>query len=149
MTRSKYQERKILLAGSMQVESAKQLISNAPIDPLKPIEVVIREFVKKRSADQNSYYFRRLGEISAQAWVGGKQFGTDAWHEYAKQNIMPDMVELKNGDIVSKLEELPNGKLVVISTTRLSIACFAEYINLIEAYGASELGVKFSANYHE
>jgi hypothetical protein len=149
MTRHKYQERKILLAGSMQVESAKQLISNAPIDPLKPIELVLREHVKKRSSDQNAYYFRRIGEISAQAWVKSKQYSADAWHEYAKQNVMPDMVELKNGKIASKWDELPNGKMVVISTTQLSVASFAEYINALEAYGASELGVKFSANYYE
>jgi hypothetical protein len=149
MPRPKYQERKILITGSMQIESCKQLLNNAPIDPLKPIEFVLREYVKKRSADQNSYYWRRLGEISSQSWVKGKQYGADAWHEYAKQNIMSDMVELKNGAIVSKWEELPNGKVSVISTTRLSVASFAEYISAVEAYGAGELDVKFSANYYE
>ena len=104
------------------------------------------EAVKPRSVDQNRMYFRRLGEISDQAWFNGKQYSSEGWHHYSKWHIMTDEVELKDGTIVSKLVETPDGKLDVISTTKLSVRCFANYITLVEVFGASDLNVKFSAN---
>lgn len=143
--REQYITRNILLSGGMQKETAIQLIKNAPIDPVKPIEFVLREHVKKRSNDANSYYWLRLGEIADQGWIGGKKFNSDIWHEYSKKNLMQEQIVTKNGDLRSKWVECPDGSMVVISTTNLEKKCFAEYITIVESWAAQELGVKFSS----
>lgn len=146
--RPKYETRSILLGNQMCKDTAKALIDNAPIDPVKNIEVVIREAVKKRSIDANSYYWMRLGEIAAQAWFAGKQYSADVWHHYARLNIMADTVTTKEGVIISKWLESPDGSVTTVSTTQLDKASFSDYTTAVEAFGAS-LGVKFSSNREE
>jgi hypothetical protein len=109
---------------------------------------VISEEVKKRGLSQNSYYWMRLGEIAIQAWSNGRQYDSDVWHEYGKRNIMPDIVEIKSGEKVSKFMDSPDGNQIIISTTQLSKKQFSEYTEMVEALGAS-LGVMFSANPRE
>ena len=48
----------------------------------KPLAVTVQEYKAKRSGDQNRYYWQRLNEIAEQAWIGGRQFSADAWHEH-------------------------------------------------------------------
>ena len=148
MTRPKFTTRKVLLRTWEQVRLLVNLIPNLPIDSENPLEIIIREPVKVRGLDQNGYYFMRLGEIAEQAWIEGRQYSKDAWHEYARKNIMPEQVTTKNGDVISKWIETPDGGCAVISTTLLEKGCFAEYTNAVEAFGAS-LGVMFSASRDE
>ena len=95
----------------------------------KPLAVTVQEYKAKRSGDQNRYYWQRLNEIAEQAWVGGKQFSADSWHEFFKRQMIGS-------------EELPHGGTVGISTTSLSVAEFAEYVGKVETYAASELGIE-------
>ena len=95
----------------------------------KPLAVTVQEYKAKRTSDQNKYYWRTLNEIAGQAWVGGKQFSADSWHEFFKRQMIGH-------------EELPHGGTVGISTTSLSVAEFAEYVGKVEAYAATELGVE-------
>lgn len=144
-TRPKFEQRKFRLVGELQLRSVMALLPNLPLDAAKPLEIIIREEVKARKLDQNAYYWLRLGEISAQAWIGGRQFSADTLHEYAKREIMPEEITTKDGEVRSKWEMLPNGERTVISTTLLERGCFADYTTAVEAFGA-ELGVQFSAN---
>ena len=116
-------------------------VSNAPIG----IEVVLREVTKARGLDANGYYWMRLTEIAKQAWFSGKQYSKEVWHEYCVREVMPETVEIKDGEHVSKWISLPGGGLGLISTTKLSAKSFSEYCTAVEAFGAS-LGVQFSAN---
>ena|ERR1700741_3308859 len=143
--RQPFKTRNILLRTMEQVNHAIHLIVNLPLDDKKPLEIVIREQVKGRGLDANGYYWLRLGEIADQSWFNGKQYNSDLWHAYAKRNIMPDIVTLKDGSEVSKWIESPDGSLEVISTTLLEKGCFANYTQLVEVFGAS-LGVEYSAN---
>ena len=97
----------------------------------KPLAVTVQEYKAKRTGDQNRYYWRTLNEIAGQAWVGGKQFSADSWHEFFKRQMIGH-------------EELPHGGTVGISTTSLSVAEFAEYVGKVEAYAASDLGIELS-----
>lgn len=142
--REKFQTRNIILAGESQKELAEAMIRNAPLG----IEIVAREIVKARGLDANGYYWLRLGEIANQAWLNGRQFSSDCWHEYAKRNLMPEEVTTKDGATRPKWLETPDGVLTVISTTQLERRCFADYTSAVEAFGAS-LGVLFSANPRE
>ena len=135
----------VLIKSELQKELLTSKIANLPVDEDNPIQIVISEQTKARGIDQNSYYWLRLSEVSAQAWSAGRQYQSDIWHEYCKRNIMPDMVEIKSGDMVSKYMDSPDGNEVIISTTQLSKKQFAEYTEAVEALGCS-LGVMFSAN---
>jgi hypothetical protein len=136
-----FETRRIILAAEEQRARAIALLANVPLG----LEVLIRKPVKVRGLDQNGYYFMRIGEIAEQAWIDGKQFSKDAWHEYAKKNILPEEVTTKDGEVRSKWEQTPDGGMSVISTTRLERGCFADYTTAVEAFGAS-LGVMFSVN---
>ena len=138
----------ILIRSEQQKELLASKINNLPVDADRPIQIVISEETKARGIDQNGYYWLRLGEIAAQAWSNGRQYHSDIWHEYAKRNVMPDMVEVKSGEVISKFIESPDGNPVIISTTQLSKKQFAEYTEMVEALGA-DMGVMFSANPRE
>lgn len=135
----------MLLRGPEQIDRAITLIGHVPVDNKRPLELVIREEVKVRGLDANGYYWLRLGELSAQAWLEGRQFNTDTWHEFAKRNIMAEEIMTKDGAVRSKWIEGPDGFMSVISTTQLERGCFADYTTAVEAFGAN-LGVKYSAN---
>lgn len=141
--RDKFVTRKFLLRGSDQVSALVALIPNLPIDPEKPLEVLIREEPKQRGLDLNGWYWATLTEISEQAWVGGRQYSKEVLHEYAKLNIMPDEIVTKDGVVRSKWLQMPDGSPVAISTTELEKGCFTEYVRACEAWGAS-LGVIFT-----
>ena len=143
--RPTFATRKIILVGEAQKALIIAAISNAPIDPLRPLEVLLREEVKARGLDQNGLYWKRLGEIAEQAWFGGRQYSKEVWHEYAGRNIMPEQITTKTGEVRSKWEQSPDGKPCVISTTQLERRCFADYTTAVEAFG-SGLGVQFSVN---
>lgn len=143
MTRDKYQTRTIRLTGQTRLQTARAILDNVPLDPEHPLEMVVREEVKKRGLDQNGYYFMRIGEMAEQAWVLGQRYSKEAWHEYAKKNIMPEEIITKDGEVRSKWEPTPDGGMAVISTAQLERGCFAEYTTAVEAYGAG-LGVQFS-----
>ena len=105
---------------------------------------------KKRSTLQNALYWRRLQEISEQAFVGEhkQQFSAFSWHIYCKQNIMPIEFEDKTGKIITKYIQLPDNSTSLISTSKMCKKSFADYITAVEAYGAG-LGVDFSENPNE
>ena len=149
MNRSKFQPMTFLLVNSQVVQNLVRLLHNLPVDADRPLEVVIREPVRQRGLDQNGYYWHRLGEISEQGWLNGRQFDSYLWHEYAKIHLMPDLVTTKDGIERSKWMESPDGSLAVISTTLLEKGCFAQYTQLVEIFGAQELGVRFSVSPNE
>lgn len=138
----------ILLRTEAQRELLLKKISNLPIDADHPIQTVISEEVKKRGLDQNGLMWKRITEISQQGWINKRQYTKDCWHNYLKDNEMPEEVELKDGTICSKWVEQIDGSRDVISTTELSARFFSKYIMIIEAFGA-DLGVMFSANPRE
>jgi len=151
MNRPQYQKRHILLVGEMQKETAIQLIKNAPLDPLSPIEFVIREAVKVRKETQNSLLWASaLKDIAEQVWLDGRQYSDKVWHQHFKELFLPEEYQegiTKDGYV--KWDYLPNGdRRLVGSTTELSSKGFGEYMDKVYAYGGS-LGVLFRANPNE
>jgi hypothetical protein len=143
--RNIYQTRTIRLVSPIQQETAINALKNAPLDQEHPIEVVIREERKTRSIDANARMWAGpLRDISEQAWVHGKQYTPLVWHEYFKEQFLPEYFDeqlTKEG--YQKYDETPNGKKILIgSTSKLTKKGFSEYLMQIEAYGA-ELGVMF------
>lgn len=138
-----FQRRRFEMRTEQARESAIALIRNLPLDDKKPITVTVDEYKKQRGLDANAYYWLRLGEIADQAFLAGRKYNSDCWHEYSKRMLMPEEVTLKDGSVVSKWVELPDGSLTTVSTSQLERKCFAEYTEIVEAFGAN-LGVRYS-----
>jgi hypothetical protein len=143
--REKYPTRSILLVGDMQKETAKLLIDHAPTDRINPVEFVLREPVKARKQSQNDLMWSGpMADIAEQAYVEGRTYSAEVWHEYFKEQYLPEEYDAelcKEG--YKKWAMRPDGKRVLVgSTTQLTIKGFAQYLTQIEAYGAS-LGVMF------
>lgn len=146
--RETYQTRTILLVGEVQKSTARAVIDNAPTDPENPLELVLRERVKPRKQDQNALMWAgTLNDIAEQAWVNGRRFSAEVWHEYFKREYLPEECEegiAREG--YRKWDYTPDGERVLVgSTTQLTVKGFALYLQQVEAYGAS-LGVMFHAD---
>ena len=148
MKRDKYPTRTIVLVGSMQKDTARILLDQAPIDMHQPLELVIREQQKARKLDQNALmWVSQLADISAQAYVNGRTFSAEVWHEFFKREYLPEEYdhELCN-EGYRKWDYAPDGERVLIGSTKeLTIKGFAQYLTQIEAHGAS-LGVMFGTS---
>ena len=95
-----------------------------------PMQVECKPESKKRNLAQNRYYWQMLHQIEADAWVEGRQYSSEVWHEAAKRRFI--------GCI-----DLPGGGTMAMSSTDLSTVEFAEYVAKVEAWAALELGVQF------
>lgn len=94
-------------------------------------ELILQPRKCKRSVRQNKRYWKMLRNLAAVAWMpqedGGelRQYKDKVWHEYFKQEFIG-------------CEELPNGRLMGISTTTLKVDEFGEYMTQIEAWCAEQ-----------
>jgi hypothetical protein len=147
VTRAKFATRQFFLRGVQQRGILMALIPNLPLDEEHPLEVVIREPVKARGLDQNALmWVGPLADIASQAWVGGRQYSAEVWHEQFKREYLPEEFDeelTKEG--YRKWDYTPNGDRVLIgSTTQLTKKGFSQYLTQVEAFGAG-LGVQFGA----
>lgn len=92
-------------------------------------ELVLRPLKSKRSIDQNRRYWSLLRELSSVAWVDGRRYSDDVWHEQFKrwfigceEIVMPDGSTEQRG----------------ISTTKLSVDEFGAYMLQIEQWAAEQ-----------
>lgn len=152
LDRPKFIERKILIDGETRRDLAVNALLNLPIYADEPLECVIRERVKGRKLDQNSLmWVNQLKCIAEQAWSNGHQYSAEIWHEYFKKENLPDpddpefdITHVKDG--YTKFAIAPDGSRVLIgSTTQLTVKGFAIYLQKMEATGAI-CGVQFSEN---
>ncbi len=88
--------------------------------------------LKKRTPEQNRRYWGRgvLAQIEEQATVNGKLYSAESWHEQFKRMFIG-------------FDELPNGQIIGKSSTGLTTAEFCDFCTQVEAYAATELGVRF------
>lgn len=92
------------------------------------LEVCIRPYNSKRSIEQNRRLWFLYREISEKVFIDGKRFSQDVWHEFLKRKFI--------GCI-----EMPNGQLMGISTTKLSVQEMSEYQEKIISWASMEHGV--------
>lgn len=152
MSRPKFATRQFFLRTDTQTATLLALVPHLPLDQDNPLEVVIREKAKVRGMDQNALmWVGPLADIAAQAWVGGRQFSAEVWHEQFKREYLPEEDDPDLGELVKdpftwrKWDWTPNGDRVLIgSTTQLTKKGFSQYLTQVEAFGAS-LGVQFGA----
>ena len=147
-----FSSRTIVLVDEQRRSLALAMVQNAPIG----IEIVAREVVKARKPDQNARMWRGpLRDMEESAWFNGRQYSADVWHEYMKREYLPEDDDV---DLARKVKDVskwhkwaytPKGdRILVGSTTQLTVRGFAEYMEAIYAFGAG-LGVMFSASPNE
>lgn len=145
--RPKFATRQFFLRTDTQTATLLALIPHLPLDQDNPLEVVIREPVKARGMDQNALMWAGpLADIAAQAWVGGRQYSAEVWHEQFKREYLPEEYDpelTKEG--YRKWDYTPAGDRVLIgSTTQLTKKGFSQYLEQVEAAGAG-LGVQYGS----
>lgn len=101
----------------------------------RPLRVIVTEEEERRKLVQNRYYWGGIiTRISETAWVDGKQFSKDAWHEmYGRMFGVCEDVTLPDGEIVTRR----------LSTSDMGVGQFAEYCEQVKAHAAAEFGVEF------
>lgn len=99
------------------------------------LRVIVTEDERKRNVEQNRRYWGYLLKtIAEQAWVDGRQFDKDVWHEFfARKFGVCEDVTLPDGEIIVRRK----------STTQMNIGEFSDYMQQIEVYAASELGIEW------
>lgn len=121
-------------AGNLLTEFLRQH-AGPELNAGRPLRVIVTSEAKRRNAEQN----RRLWGfvyrcIADQAMVNGRHFGADVWHEhFARMFAEHDEVTLPDGEVILKRK----------STADMSVRAFAEYMERVTAYAATELGVVF------
>lgn len=88
--------------------------------------------LRTRTLKQNKRYWGRgvLAQVAEQAAVNGRLYPAEIWHEQFKRQFI--------GVI-----ELPNGQLIGKSSTKLTTKEFCDFCDEVEAWAATELGVRF------
>lgn len=145
MKRERYPTRRIRLVGTAQLLNLQTILSQVPIDAERPLVVTIAEEIKARKPDQNALMWAGpLKDISEQAYVGGRTYSAEIWAEQFKREFLPDAHEEGiTRDGYQKWALTPMGHRVLIgSTTQLTVKGFALYLQQVEAFGAG-LGVMF------
>ena len=101
----------------------------------EPLRLIITADEKKRNVQQNKFYWSLiLKQISESAWVNGKQFNKDVWHEhFARKFGGNEEMILPDGEIIIKRK----------STSEMSVGEFSEYIINVQASATNDLGVEF------
>lgn len=143
-------ERVIFIKDENVKSAVKSLINNLPVGSL---DIVIRQHREVRTPSQNSLMWASaINDIKAQAWFSGKQFSAGVWHEYFKEQYMPENnnpelhLLIKDPSNYVKWVDTPTGeRRCIASTTKLTKKGFSDYIEQIYAFGA-ELGVMFRVN---
>jgi len=141
------QPRKFILRDERVRDSLLALVRNLPIDPLRPVEVVAREEVKARKPDQNAALWAGpLRDISEQAWLDGRQYSPEVWAQYFKRQLLPESFdpELTMENYAKWAIDPAGDRILIGSTTQLTVKGHSQYREAIEAFGAS-LGVRFGA----
>ena len=143
-------DRIFVLTSKAVVVNASSLLHNLPVDG--SIEIVIRKASKIRTPDQNAAMWAGpLRDIAEQAWVQGKQFKADVWHEHFKREFLPEGDEEDFDKLVKlgyrKWDYTPKGDRVLVgSTTQLTTRGMGQYMLKLEAYAQTELGVHLHVN---
>lgn len=146
--RHPFPNRRVLLRTEAQRQLALSIIANAPLDSDKPLEFILREEVKARKPDQNALMWAGpLRDIEEQAYVNGRTFSADVWHEHFKRMFLPEEFDpalCKEG--YRKWDYTPAGERALVgSTKQLTIRGFALYTKEVEAFAQNELSVEFRA----
>lgn len=102
-----------------------------------PLRVIVTEEEMDRLDDQIAYYFGPcMRQICEQAWIAGRQYSKEVWHEHFAKLFLPATeLVMPDGEIIIKRGSVARGK---ISLKKMNV-----FLLSVESYAAAELGVVF------
>jgi len=102
-----------------------------------PLRVIVAEDDSDRLDEQIAYYFGVvIRAFSEQAWVGGKLFSKEAWHEELAARFLPQKEIIRpSGEIVLRRQSIARG--------HIGVKAMAAYTTQCQVYGATEFGIDF------
>jgi len=132
--------------GAHQAATEAYRVAQALIGKSKKARIVAVESEDDRTLAANRYYWGViLREISEQASIDGKKYAADAWHELFKRQFLG--YEIKRVRVAGRKHPVVTRRLR--STTKTSIKKFNVYLERIQAFAVSDLGVVFSSDWYE
>jgi len=133
-----------VVASREEAHSAAQLAyahARAIIENGRPARIEAREHEDDRSLQQNRFYWGAcLRDISEQAKIEGQRYTVDAWHELFRRQFLG--YEIEKVYVAGRKRPVINRRLK--STTKLKVRGFSKYLDEVQAFAATELGVEFS-----
>lgn len=149
--RPTFDKRTLILRDESIRERAVALLRNLPVDSDKPLVVTVDEYKPPRRPEQNALLWAGpLKDMAEQAYLDQRKYSAEVWMEFFKREFLPDEFDpelCKDG--YSKWVYLPNDERVMVgSSTQLTVKGFSQFLEQIYAFGAS-LGVQFHANPNE
>ena len=104
-------------------------------DKGQPLEARITVYKKSATDPQRSLIWIINEQIAQGAWVRGRRFDAETWHEYAKRELLPE--ETRRG--VQKWLALPDGQReLTMSTENLDREEKSTYIDKLLAFAAEQ-----------
>ena len=107
------------------------------IDSGHPLRVRVTQKEPDRFDSTTAHYWGHiLKDIAEQAMVGDRHYDAQTWHEYLSGRFLP-VVEIvtPDGELVRRRSSIARGQ---ITEKKMRV-----YLQEVEAYAASELGVRF------
>lgn len=149
--RAPFGKRELLLRDEKVRERAIALLNNLPVDADHPLQIVVSEYKPPRKQSQNAFLWAGpLKDIAEQAFLDGRQYSAEVWMEYFKRELLPEEFDpelCREG--YRKYDYLPDDQRVMVgSSTQLTVKGFSNFVEQITAFGAS-LGVMFHASPNE
>jgi hypothetical protein len=153
--RERIKDRSVFLRGPENLEFLHTLLAKLPFDDENPVEVLMREQVKKRQDRLNqAMWAGTLRDIERQAHFphpNGPTYPAAVWHEHLKELFLPDE-NLPDFDPSLVLDGYHkwdfdpfNGQRRLHgSTTHLTDRGMRLYVLQVEAHMASEYAVTFT-----
>lgn len=152
MNRQEIEDHPILLRSAVQRAHAHACIDELPLDQDNPVEILIREQVKKRKLSLNAAMWAGpLRDIELTGWFQGRQYRAEIWHEHFKEAFLPDEndpdfdpLHVVEGYVKWAIDPWKDTRALVGSTTQLTAKGMRVYILKMEAEASQEYGVTFT-----
>lgn len=129
------------VAAHKAMMSAYQNVAKPETIAGNPVEIIVRRAENDRTLQQLKFYWGPcLKEISEQARIGGQKYAAEAWHELFKRQFLG--YEIKKVTVAGSKRKRVIRRLR--STTGLKVRGMSKYLDQVQAFAASDLGVMFS-----
>lgn len=109
----------------------------------QPLQVTVARYRPPRTPGSNRYMWGAVLEpIAQQVCVHGAWFTAEVWSEHFKQRFLPEV----SASGVEKWTVFPDGTRVLnMGTSDLNSEEMGVYLQQVQAYATTELGVEFDA----
>lgn len=123
---------------------AQQIISNSQVDPLKPLEVVIRPYQRTRSQEQNKLLWKWYGIIEEETGQDVESLHMEMKRRYLVPILQRDdpkfaelvdsVIELRKNGHHDSADRMRSIILQMQTTSSLKVKQFTEYLEQIEKF---------------